>query len=489
MLDAAIGIDAAGVVQLFNRAAETIFGFSREDIIGEEMAELLIPQEYRERHWAGFRRLVEGGSSRILGRRVEVAGLRSDGTEFPAELTIRHVSEEPALWMAFVRDLSERQARERELKHLVHDNEMLLTSIGDGILRLSTDGLITYANPAAGGLLGFSSEELLGQHAHSLMHHSHEDGSVYRVEECPVYGALRGEVCHVTTEVFWRRDGTHFAVDYTSAPIRDQDRIVGAVCCFADITAARQRERDLQERVRFGNEIHQALQEERFVLHGQPISPAADPQRPARHELLIRMKDLARPDVLKGPGEFLPQAERYGLINQIDRWVVSKALEEAGRRPVSLNLSAKSVAEPEITDLVLAGIQELAIPRGNLMLEITETTALENLAAAHRFIQRLTDIGCGIALDDFGTGYGTFAHLKELPVSHLKIDMTFVRNLTESTDDERVVRSIVSLARNFGMKTIAEGVETAAAMELLQRLGVDYLQGYHLGRPLPLERD
>jgi EAL domain-containing protein (putative c-di-GMP-specific phosphodiesterase class I) len=321
------------------------------------------------------------------------------------------------------------------------------------------------------------------------MHHSHEDGSVYRVEECPVYGALRGETCHVTTEVFWRRDGTHFAVDYTSAPIREQGRIVGAVCCFADITAARQRERDLQERVRFGDEIHRALQEERFVLHGQPISPAADPQRPVRHELLIRMKDLARPDVLRGPGEFLPQAERYGLINQIDRWVISKALEVAGRRPVSLNLSAKSVAEPEIADLILAGVQERAIPRGNLMLEITETTALEDLTAAHRFIQRLTDIGCGIALDDFGTGYGTLAHLKELPVSHLKIDMGFVRNLTESTEDERVVRSIVSLARNFGMKTIAEGVETAAAMELLQRLGVDYLQGYHLGRPLPLERD
>ena len=489
MLDAAIGIDAAGVVQLFNRAAEAMFGFSREDVIGEEMAELLIPQEYRERHWAGFRRLVEGGSSRILGRRVEVAGLRSDGTEFPAELTIGHVSEEPALWMAFVRELSERQARERELEHLVHDNELLLTSIGGGVLRLSTDGLITYANPAAGGLLGFSSGELLGQHAHSLMHHSHEDGSVYRVEECPVYGALRGEICHVSTEVFWRRDGTHFAVDYTSAPIREQGRIVGAVCCFADITPARQRERDLQERVRFGDEIHRALQEERFVLHGQPISPAADPQRPVRHELLIRMKDLARPDVLRGPGEFLPQAERYGLINQIDRWVISKALEVAGRRPVSLNLSAKSVAEPEIADLILAGVQERAIPRGNLMVEVTETTALEDLTAAHRFIQRLTDIGCAIALDDFGTGYGTLAHLKELPVSHLKIDMTFVRNLPESTDDERVVRSIVSLARNFGMKTIAEGVETAAAMELLQRLGVDYLQGYHLGRPLPLERD
>jgi len=201
------------------------------------------------------------------------------------------------------------------------------------------------------------------------------------------------------------------------------------------------------------------------------------------------MKDLARPDVLRGPGEFLPQAERYGLINQIDRWVISKALEVAARRPVSFSLSAKSVAEPEIADLILAGVQEHAIPRGNLMLEITETTALEDLTAAHRFIQRLTDIGCGIALDDFGTGYGTLAHLKELPVSHLKIDMAFVRNLTESTDDERVVRSIVSLARNFGMKTIAEGVETAAAMELLQRLGVDYLQGYHLGRPLPLERD
>ena len=486
MLDAAVGIDDAGIVLSFNTAAEQMFGRSAQDVIGQNMADLLIPARLRERHRLGLKRLVEGGSSPILGKRVEVRGLRSDGEEFPAELTVALVEGPPTRWMAFVRDLDESKARERELEELAQDNATLLDSIGDGIFRIDLEGLVTFVNPAAREILGWEADGMLGKHAHELLHHSHENGTHYPVEECPNYAALRGEVHHVTTEVFWRRDGTSFPVDYTGAPIRVGGEIVGSVCCFADITEARQRERDLEERVRWSERIHLAVREERFVLLGQPIYPCSDLARPVRHELLIRMKDSDRKDSLVSPGEFLPEVERLGLIGQIDRWVISKAILEAKHRPVSMNLSARSISDSEISDLIIRGLQQERVPRKNFMLEITETAALEDLEAAYRFVQRLTDIGCQIALDDFGTGYGTFAHLKELPVSYLKVDRSFVQQLGVSEGDDRVVRSIVSVAGHFGMKTIAEGVETQAALDTVRKLGADLAQGFLLGRPEPL---
>jgi len=117
------------------------------------------------------------------------------------------------------------------------------------------------------------------------------------------------------------------------------------------------------------------------------------------------------------------------------------------------------------------------------VFEITETTAARDLGKARELADRLTGLGCGFALDDFGTGYGSFTYLKHLPVSYLKIDMEFVRDLADDPADRQVVRAIVDVARNFDVRTIAEGVEAEETLELLRELGVDYAQGYHLGRP------
>jgi EAL domain-containing protein (putative c-di-GMP-specific phosphodiesterase class I) len=187
------------------------------------------------------------------------------------------------------------------------------------------------------------------------------------------------------------------------------------------------------------------------------------------------------------PGEFLPPAERFGLVQEIDRWVVAEAIKLAKERRVEVNLSGKSIGDPELIRLIETQLREHDVKPDNVVFEITETAAAENLDAARDFAWRLKGLGCGFALDDFGTGYGTFAYLKHLPVTFLKIDMEFVRYLAIDPSDQKIVKSIIAVAQNFGVQTIAEGVEHQTTLDLLRELGVDFAQGFLIGEPKPIE--
>jgi EAL domain-containing protein (putative c-di-GMP-specific phosphodiesterase class I) len=187
------------------------------------------------------------------------------------------------------------------------------------------------------------------------------------------------------------------------------------------------------------------------------------------------------------PGDFLPPAERFGLAPAIDRWVVERAARLARDRRIEVNLSGQSIGDQSLPDFIESELERSGGDPSNLIFEITETAAAHDLVQARALADRLTALGCGFALDDFGTGYGSFTYLKHLPVSYLKIDMDFVRNIAEDQSDRQVVKAIVDVARNFGIKTIAEGVESQVTLELLRGFGVDLVQGYHLGRPAPVE--
>jgi EAL domain-containing protein (putative c-di-GMP-specific phosphodiesterase class I) len=192
-------------------------------------------------------------------------------------------------------------------------------------------------------------------------------------------------------------------------------------------------------------------------------------------------------DAPASPGSFLPVAEELGLITEIDRRVISRAAEiAAAGGPVELNLSTRSIADESLIGHIEHALAAAGVDPRLLVFEITETAVLEDEAAARRFLERLHRLGCGIALDDFGTGYGTFTYLKQLPIDTVKIDIEFVRDLSESAASAKVVNAVLNVARDFGLKTIAEGVEDEATFELLRRLGVDYAQGFHLGRPAPI---
>ncbi len=187
------------------------------------------------------------------------------------------------------------------------------------------------------------------------------------------------------------------------------------------------------------------------------------------------------------PGSFLPIAERYGLIAEIDRWVITKAIERAATgRHVEANISAWTVANVDLLPLIERLIDESGADPSLLVFELTETAFMQDLDAGRTFARGLHGLGCGLALDDFGTGYASFTYLKTLPFTHLKIDIEFVRGLADSAANRHVVDAIVSLAKGFGQLTIAEGVGDLATLDILKEHGVDYAQGFHLGPPAPI---
>jgi EAL domain-containing protein (putative c-di-GMP-specific phosphodiesterase class I) len=231
-------------------------------------------------------------------------------------------------------------------------------------------------------------------------------------------------------------------------------------------------------------DVRDSIAAGRLILHAQPIIELAS-GRVVQHELLVRM--VGRDGEVIAPNRFIPIAERFGLIEQIDRWVLARAAELArAGRSVAVNISAHSVGDAETIELLHNQLRA-GLPAGNLSFEITETAALSDIDTAREFAGRLTQLGCGFALDDFGTGYGSLMHLKRLPISALKIDMEFVQNLNRSAADRHIVQALVGIARALGLTTIAEGVENAETLELLRELSIDRAQGYYIGRPSELE--
>ena len=231
--------------------------------------------------------------------------------------------------------------------------------------------------------------------------------------------------------------------------------------------------------------IREALDEDRFVLYSQPIVPLANGSDRSQ-ELLLRM--VGRQDEIIPPGSFLPVAEKYGLIVEIDQWVVTQAVRlAASGQPVEANLSAESIASADPLSLIERELHQSGADPSNLVFEITETALMRDIEAGEAFARGLAEMGCGLALDDFGTGFGSFTYLKKLPIAYLKIDTDFVRELISSPANQHVVKAIVSLAQGFGQQTIAEGVEDAETLAVLRDYGVDFAQGFHLGRPTPIK--
>lgn len=230
----------------------------------------------------------------------------------------------------------------------------------------------------------------------------------------------------------------------------------------------------------WADRIREAIELERIVVYAQPIFDLRT-HCVAREELLVRMLD-ENDDVIP-PSSFLPTAERLGLIVEIDRLVLAKAIELAGRsRPIAVNVSGASLCEPALIEDVRAAIADGLNP-GWLDFEITETAAITNMNDARNFAQTVTAMGCGLGLDDFGTGFSSFAYLKELPVQHLKLDIEFIRNLPSSPVDQKLVQAMVQFAKAFGQETVAEGIEDAETLSMVRAFEVDYAQGFHIGEP------
>jgi diguanylate cyclase (GGDEF)-like protein/PAS domain S-box-containing protein len=246
----------------------------------------------------------------------------------------------------------------------------------------------------------------------------------------------------------------------------------------------------MQAHLVWSERLRNALREDAFVLYQQPILNL-DAGRIDRYELLLRLPDGNGGMI--APGEFLMVAEHFGLMSAIDKWVVRAAIgfvaaeQQAGRSvKVEVNLSGSSLTDADMLTCIEGELLRTGVDPSALIFEVTETVAIGNIDEACEFAQRLSRLGCAFALDDFGAGFSSFYYLKHLPFDYLKIDGEFIRNLTECAADQQIVKAIVQIAVGLGKQTIAEFVQDAATVNLLREYGVDFAQGYHIGKPRPL---
>lgn len=226
-----------------------------------------------------------------------------------------------------------------------------------------------------------------------------------------------------------------------------------------------------------------------FTLFYQPILDLRTGQV-AHFEALLRMAGEA--GTLVPPGEFLPLAEQTGVIHQIDRWVCRRAIGLLASQVFSdrastlaVNLSARSLANHDLLMTIADELARTGVAPQRITFEITETSIMSNIEQGIQFIEALHQIGCKIALDDFGVGYSSFEYLRSLPVDYVKIDGSFIRDITTRVVDQHVVKAIVDVAHALGMETVAEFVSSEESIQILRDLGVDFAQGYYVGRPSP----
>jgi PAS domain S-box-containing protein len=465
------------IVRMNEKLAE-VNGAPLHEQIGRTIAEA-VPDVWRQMEHV-YRGVLETGEAAM---NLEVTRQRSGkGARYWLASYYPVRAEEEIIGVGvIVTDITERQEAE-------HFRAAVMDTMVEGLYVLDDEGRLRFMNSAASKILGWSEDELRGKSMHGAIHARHADGSPHPEQDCELLKVrTEGRPVRVTHDAFSRKDGTICPVAYSAAPLMSGESVTGVVVVFRDTTveqAAEARARRELDALAWVGRIRDALDQDRLVLYSQPIVPLTGGQ--PSQELLLRM--VGQDGEIIAPGSFLPVAEKYGLIGEIDRWVIGQAvrLAASGQR-VEANLSAASIGNLDLLSLIERELRDAHADPANLVFEITETALMEDIEIGKVVADGLTGMGCQLALDDFGTGFGSFTYLKSVPVSYLKIDIDFVRDLKANPANQVLVKAIVGLAEGFGYQTIAEGVEDAETLALLEEYGVDFAQGFHLGLPAPIE--
>ena len=478
-----IATDTDGHITHWSRGAERLYGWTRAEALGGGV-NLIVSRDadfadvfagvQRDGHWEG---------------RVPLG--RKDGSEFPALVRVRAIEADdgcPAGLIGVSVDLTEQVESERLLVAAKNYMSAVADSMGEGLYTVDRAGRLIYMNHAAEKLLGFSKTELQGRVVHDVLHARRANGQARPIEDSEIMRAQRdGVIARVEDDVFTCHDGRILPVDYTASPFVTDDGVAGCAVVFEDITDRKAHQQSLErdvETLSWVARVQDALEQDRFVLYAQPIIDLRSGEVVQR-ELLLRMS--GEDGEIVAPNFFLPVAEKYGLIGDIDRWVIEHAIEIAARgTSIQINLSARSVGDPGVLEIIRRCLAKTGADPGNIVFEITETALIAGEVNAKEFADRLRALGCGLALDDFGTGYGGLTYLKQMPIDFLKIDIEFVRDVTTNPASRHVIEAVVALARAFDLQSVGEGVEDAATLELLRELDVDFAQGYYIARPAPL---
>jgi diguanylate cyclase (GGDEF)-like protein/PAS domain S-box-containing protein len=522
--------DAAGNWTYLNRACKGIYGYEPEQMLGRHVSEFKAP-DHAHPDGDCFQRLLQG--EELL--QYETVHLDSRGEAHHLSFNAKAHFDEQGRVMRIsgtARDITEQKAFQQQLTyHAEHDSltglfnrhyfqQELERTVARVARRGATCALFyidldqfKYVNDtlghAAGDRLLVEVTHLLGEHVRDgdlLARFGGDEFTLllYNIEPSDVLKVA--DHFRALFEGFrFVEDGNPFNVSCSiGATLIDQS--VGSAeeaLSHADIACnlakAQGRNRinlydpedtnkaGMAEDMGWAARVREMLEQDRFRLVYQPIVSVHGGQA-QDYEVLVRMHCDDGEVIL--PGGFMPAAERFGLIHCVDRWIVSRAMQQLAKLRsdndelrFSINLSGKAFEDDALLPLIKRLLRETGLDPAWLSFEITETAAIANLSAAARFIGSLKDIGCQFALDDFGSGFSSFAYLKHLPVDKLKIDGTFVQNMAQSGVDQAMVKSMNEVAHALGKQTIAEYVENRETLELLREIGVDYAQGNFIGRP------
>lgn len=541
-LEAVLTVDADGIIHSANQSAEHMLRRPAADLVGGSICEVISPPD-------DLPRCAEVGFSSFHARLMAAAvndreGIEilahRDGDTFPVRTRVaqlRHFA--PPLLVLTLQDVSAQRRAEEHARYLV-DHDPLTGLLNQQGALLILENLIDRAarteHPVCCIMLGLdrfaqineqygpsTGDALLTAAANHLSASLRQGDTISRQPESLLAraGGDRFVIILADTDA----DGGRIACERSMSGMRNisVDTAAGTVRCdthagiachprhgasaaelisHAEIALLAAREERVRRIVEFSQDLQtthhaesrvlqmlfDAFDEDRFLLHFQPVLNLRDGS--VRHfEALVR---IASPEGgLIMPGGFIPTAERHGLIALIDYIVLHRAFSHlAGTRDnddfaLAVNISAAHFGDRELLDWLETVFAEGVVAPRQLMFEITETAALHNIAVAREFMEPLHRLGCRFALDDFGVGFSSFEYLRLLPVDFVKIDGSFIRNLPDSAEDRAIARAITEVAHATGRLVIAEFVESAQHLELLTEMGVDFAQGYHIGRPTP----
>ena len=509
--------ESTGRVTYANPAAQRMFGLAGDQMAGQPVQQLLPSAPRHPGRWEG-------------------EGVRADGGRFPVEGSVSAIqSRSGTLYTYLVRDLTERKRFEDQLAYLAdHDpltglfnrrrfaqeleRELLQArhyGESGALLFIDLDGFKT-VNDQLGHRAG---DEVLARVAALLRAHLAPPAIVGRLggdefaallpradeaQARQVAEELLQSLRHHVTAVSGRVLRLSASIGVALFPRNGSSVDDLLVCADTAMYEAKEAGGDRFQvsaperigttpattRLAWERRLRQALEQDGFRLLAQPILDLRSGQV-SQYELLLRWVD--ENGRLVPPGHFLGIAERSRLIQEVDRWVVRQAIAllaahaRRGRQlRLEVNLSALALNDPELLELISRELSAGSVQPDQLILEITETAAIQDMRQARRFVEQLRRLGCRFALDDFGVGFGSFYYLKHLPVDYLKIDCAFVCRLGQDAIDTHVVKAIVEVARGLDIRTIAECVEHASVLEQLRQYGVDFAQGYYVGPPLPV---
>jgi diguanylate cyclase (GGDEF)-like protein/PAS domain S-box-containing protein len=531
--DGIITIDEGGMIETFNSAAQKLFGYSYEEAYGQSVT-LLMPETIRASHPVYLDNYKRNGIRHAIDREREEMARRKDGSLFPMSIKVKEMSlDGKRFFTAVVADISERKAAMERLREMaekdaltgLHNRRYFLDELDRAVNRARRGGTpvtllyidldnFKFVNDTMGHQAGdqvlIEVTEMLGVRVRSGDLFARLGGDEFAVLLYELDDATAMYVAdsyrQLLADYKFKYDGKIVDIgcsigiaSYSEGVDNKEDLLARAdLACHIAKSSGRNRshlfDATSQEEVEgmsadmgWARRIKEAIEEDGFTLAYQPIMRSADGETHS-YEALIRMYD--KDGALISPAGFLPAAERFGLMVELDRWVIRHAIAALRslqqRQPglmLNINLSAPSVETPGILDTVREELALSGVAACSLVFEITETTAITKLAQAVELLEGLKALGCATALDDFGTGYSSFAYLKELPVDYVKIDGSFVQNLDCDRLNQVMVRSMHDVAHAMGKYSVAEFVETAEVMQTLRDIGVDYQQGYYLGKP------